>query len=908
MRLKQIAPGPQQPGIRPAVTGKRIIGAMLACLLFGSATTQAAFEEELNLYRQGKYGEAVGRLEDSLARGQDVAGALPLLLAILIETGEYEPARDRGLRYLENQSAPEGRIEVSIQVARALIALGEYAEAEALAGPIDTPESLWLRGTLADRRGERAVADEMYSRAAGGVSEIASLGVSGQLGVVDSLIALGQYREANDLFRALTELHPANPEIKARWGRLMARKHNPGDAEALFGEALQMNPRHPGAVMGMAELAAGGWDNKAVELIEQALAVNPQLTEARLLSAGIYLEQEKYNEVAGQLDAVDRVNPNSLEAWSYRAALEYLSDNDAEADNQWIERVLAVNPGYGKVFELIGDFLVIRRQYKEAGVFYQRALDLDDRLEDARSHLGINLFRLGEEEQARRVLEAAYDRDPFNIWTVNTLRLMDSFSQFDSFETDRFRVKLHQKESKLLRPYVEEILDESLTSLTTRYKYTPPVKVIFEMYPNHEDFAVRTLGLPGLGALGASFGPVVAMDSPAARATGEFHWGSTLWHELAHVITLGITANRVPRWFTEGLSVYEEAHARPGWGDPMTLGLVQALQTHGLVPMSELNGVFVRPQYPNQVVFAYFQSGMICEFIIEQHGFGKILEMLQAYRDRKNDEEVFREVLGTGLEDFDSQFREFAREKTYGFAAAVELDMEPDLHEGMHVEMHEPEEGESGEDTPEGVEISVLPDDPSDQPSVPEDFLGKLRQAAEFREEGEFDRAMELAEEAKAQFPLYAGIGNPYELLANIYLAQDNKQAALEQLQEWFHQRGRNPETFRKLADLQAELGRKPDAIRTLEESLQVSMFSVETHETLGRWLLESEDSDKAVREFRAVLEMDPADKAQAHYRLATAHWELSDRANAREQVLTALEIAPGYRDAQKLLLQLREQ
>ena len=96
------------------------------------------------------------------------------------------------------------------------------------------------------------------------------------------------------------------------------------------------------------------------------------------------------------------------------------------------------------------------------------------------------------------------------------------------------------------------------------------------MYPNHPDFEVRTMGLPGLGALGVTFGKYVAMDSPSGRPPGQFHWASTLWHEFSHVYVLSMTNHRVPRWFTEGLAVYEETAAsrrigaivwirRPSW-------------------------------------------------------------------------------------------------------------------------------------------------------------------------------------------------------------------------------------------------------------------------------------------------------------------------------------------------------
>ena len=98
------------------------------------------------------------------------------------------------------------------------------------------------------------------------------------------------------------------------------------------------------------------------------------------------------------------------------------------------------------------------------------------------------------------------------------------------------------------------------------------------MFPKHDDFAVRTLGLPGMiGALGACFGRVVTLDSPKARPPGQFSWAETLWHEMAHVITLQMSNNRLPRWLSEGISVYEERRARPDWGREIRLSFAQAL-------------------------------------------------------------------------------------------------------------------------------------------------------------------------------------------------------------------------------------------------------------------------------------------------------------------------------------------
>ncbi|HLA40754.1 MAG TPA: hypothetical protein VJ417_12200, partial [Candidatus Glassbacteria bacterium] len=84
-----------------------------------------------------------------------------------------------------------------------------------------------------------------------------------------------------------------------------------------------------------------------------------------------------------------------------------------------------------------------------------------------------------------------------------------------------------------------------------------------------------------------------------------------------------------------------------------------------------------------------------------------------------------------------------------------------------------------------------------------------------------------------------------------------------------------------------------------------VNPFDPKVHELLGDWYQETSAPRKAVREFAVLLGLDPPDRAGAHYRLAEAYRAVADMTNARRQVLAALEIAPGYRPAQKLLLEL---
>ena len=52
---------------------------------------------------------------------------------------------------------------------------------------------------------------------------------------------------------------------------------------------------------------------------------------------------------------------------------------------------------------------------------------------------------------------------------------------------------------------------------------------------------------------------------------------------------------------------------------------------------------------------------------------------------------------------------------------------------------------------------------------------------------------------------------------------------------------------------------------------------------------------------------MNPLDKAGAQFNLAQAYLAAGQRDKAEESVLASLEAAPGYRPAQKLLLEIEK-
>src|SRR5262249_50505840 len=264
-----------------------------------------------------------------------------------------------------------------------------------------------------------------------------------------------------------------------------------------------------------------------------------------------------------------------------------------------------------------------------------------------RSQLGVNLMRFGKNDEARKLLEECYNNNDTSYVTYNSLLLLDSYKNYETFETPTTVLKLYHKEAALLKPYFQEQLDKALATYERKYKHKIEGKVQIEVYPYHEDFAVRTMGLPGLGALGVTFGQVVAMDAPDSdqRPPGSWHWASTMWHELSHVYVLSMTNHRVPRWFTEGLAVYEETADHPGWGDRLDHGAIEAIKQRKLLPIADLDRGFIHPSYPGQVIISYFQGGQVLTFIVEKWGYDKVLDMIKAFGERKDTPEVIEQEL-----------------------------------------------------------------------------------------------------------------------------------------------------------------------------------------------------------------------------------------------------------------------
>ena len=884
---------------------------LLACVSAQQATIESA-EEEL---KAGKYSAAIASFNSLLQTAPKDERAQAGLLKAYLETGKYTEAEIEAKKFLTRGESSAARLtlaEVMATTGRYAAAITEFEkvsqtaqkaiekaekeekerkpDAEEKPEPIPSPKA---QKTTADLRraellhltGKEEAAKEIFEALVKYYEDNDVDSAEELTSIARALIYLEKYQDAKDIYLEAISADDTYIEAHLGGGELFTSKYNYEEAASFFEDAAKINANSARLHLAVAANKRIGGGDEMNKALAEANKINPNYVEAKIFAASLDLEAERHPAATAQIDSALKINPNSLEAHSLRAAMFWLQHKTVELDTE-IKTTLAINPKYGSLYETLAHFATQTRRYRESVAFLREAIKLSPNLYSAHLALGMGLLRMGDFEEGRAEVELAFKGDPFNVWAKNTLDLLDTMNEYKVTKTGDFVIKIAEKENDVLSGYAADLLTEAQAKLSAKYKFTPRGPISIEIFPNHDDFAVRALGLPGLGALGVCFGQVVAQDSPSARPAGEFNWGSTLWHEYAHVVTLQITDHLIPRWFSEGLSVYEEHKARPGWGDDWNVGNIKAFADGRWFKISEIDNGFLRPKRPDDIQLAYFQASQICHFIEEKYGFDAILEMLRGYKEKKKTPEILLSVLKLTEADFDRDFNAYVSGKIDRFVKA----MKP---------------GWENKDLAKLTKEEAL----KQAEASPDDFILNLRAGLELAAENKDEQAVKFLKRSIELFPLQ-GNGGAHEALAAIYKKQGNKAAEAETLESLIKVDENDYESLKRLAQLKLEAGDKVRGLELLKMSFYVNPVETSAHTMTGDLLLELGTGavEKAVREFQIALAANPPNLAEAQYNLARAYFTAGKKPEARRYVLRSLENAPSFEKAQELLLKIRGQ
>jgi tetratricopeptide (TPR) repeat protein len=695
------------------------------------------------------------------------------------------------------------------------------------------------------------------------------LATSNGLEQADAAAALGDISQANRLYRNISS-DSSDPVIKTHWAKLYLQTHQTSDAEALYREALLYDPEYLPARIGLAAAQSQGFEGQARRDLFNITTEHPDNVHALVLLARIELELQNLPVARGLLNrALAEIESKSippLEIYALHAGANLLEGKSLKT---WIDLALHYNPHYGNVYAIPARYYIITYRYREAVDLYQRAVAIDPDLATAHRDLGINQLRINNMFAARYHLQKAYDKDPFDVQIVNTLRLLDGIdnmriSSIDVPKADdpntiigRVLIRLDREDADALEPYVIDLSIKAVQLFSERYNFTLQSPMVVELYHDHDDFGVRTVSTPGIGLLGVTFGYLTAMDSPKARAAGDFHWGSTLWHEMAHVFTLEATNHLLPRWFSEGLSVYEEWNTGPLPNRELSMDVLGAIRAAQLLPIEQLDEGFVRPSYNGQVQVSYMQAGLICDFISSRWGHQALVSMLKSFAAKVDTATALKTAIDMDASGFDQLFLEHL-DKKYD----VVLNSLEDLRAAE-----------------QQLERAILLDDWISTEALSRDLIRR--------------------------YPDRVGAGNSYLTLADSYRKQGKEKDALETLLAWHQRGGHDPEVLSELVIALREAQRFDDAVPVMESINWVMPYRLDVHRWLGNHYLSINEAELAEREFNALLGLQQDSSAVAHLGKARAAMLNSDVKTARKQVLYSLESAPFYRPAQQLLLRL---
>ncbi len=814
-----------------------------------SADQSAASAQGQDFPKSARRAIAHGRLSEaeSLAKArpaQDSAAAA-ILAELAIRRGKYQDAQ----ALLEAAASREPEGEAALALGLLHIRLGRVQEGTRLL-------------TVVQRQASTRSDPEALFRAARAAG------------------ALSNAREANGIYRALAASD--DPAVHTGWGLLFLEKYQRGEALRSFKDALKLDAEWAPAHAGLARVLVDENPPAAAVAANKAIEIDGELLDAHLLLAEQELDNSRPDAARERIDKVLAINPSHLEARAWLAAMAYVRGDQAEFEAE-VKRVLAINPAYGDVYRIAGDLAARNYRFQDAVALTRKAVALDDRNSKAHGNLGMHLMRTGEEPEARRSLDKAFSIDAYDVVTYNLLSLLDTLDKFVVEKSGDLIVKFHPDEAPIMREYALPLAHEALKTLSSRYQFTPQGPILIEIFPTHDDFAVRNLGLPGMiGALGACFGRVVTMDSPKARPPGSFSWQATLWHELAHVITLQMSKQRIPRWLTEGISVFEEARARPEWGRDMEVPFARALDRGEVLKLKDLNAGFTRPE---TIALAYYEASLLVDHIVATHGEPALQTLVRSYGEGIEGDAAITKALGVSIDQLQTTFDGALQKRYSPLLAALKDDAKPVAGGG------------GAPDLGALKAVAVV---------QPGNYAAQLAYGRALAANG--DRAaFEPLERAAALVPMATGENSPHAVMAHLAEQVGDVPRAIREYQALLAHDHAAIEPARRLAAVADKAGDEKASALAYDRIVALDPFDAQAHTGAGRIAMKRGEAAIATREFRVALITGPSDKASAHCDLGESYLLAGKVADAKREALAALEIAPTFERAQDLLLKVVE-
>ncbi len=642
----------------------------------------------------------------------------------------------------------------------------------------------------------------------------------------------------------------------------------------------QTDPRIP-------YLTARAWQSsdseKATAALNRALELNPRHIPSLLYRADSAIDSERYDVADQILDQVQTVNPSHAESIALQAVLAHLRGEyqqeqaiRSKALETWAENPL--------VDHTIGKKLSEKYRFAEGAKYQRRALQLDPDYTPAKFQLAQDLLRLGNDAEGWKIAQQVADQDQYNVVAHNLMTLYDRLQEFSILEAEGISVRMDAHEAEVYGREVLDLLSQAKQVLCAKYDVQPNAPIVVEIFPQQKDFAIRTFGLPGgAGFLGVCFGRVITANSPASQGERPSNWHSVLWHEFCHVVTLEKTKNRMPRWLSEGISVYEERQRDASWGESMTPQYREMLLADDLIPVSQLSSAFLNPPSPIHLQFAYFHASLVVEYLIDQHGIDALKTILDDLGNGLTINAALERSVGS-LQRLDVEFAEYAKKIASEFGPDADWSRD---------EMPDPP-------TVEDLEKWIT--------ERPNSYWGLRMMAQIYQAGGKVEDAKPLLEKLRSLGTATGDRGGVLEMLATVYRELGETEQERQTLEEVITVSSNALPSLSRLVELAQAQQQWEQVLDYAQKTMAIQPLLPAVHLSIADAAEKLDRPQQVADALRALRAMDPVDPAAVDYRLSNALLKLQQYDQAKHYVLRALDEAPRYRDAHRLLLQIVSQ
>lgn len=867
----------------------------VAFVCVASSSLAASYMEANTLFQTGEYRQAIDAFKS--LEGDEAERGFVGASRSLAMTGEYQQAIElceEGLDDFPNSTA------ILTQQAEVHFKKGESDRALEILEKVVNSQSASIRalvmyGEYLGYRGKQSEGALYLEAALAEHSTIVTPNSEENALAARAEWKLGNFQSANNLFRESSRQDAQYAEGQVWWGDLFAEKFNEAEAVQSYQLVLNYNPLHVDAIVGFAR------QSRNKKALERALFTNPKATNVFAAYAELALKQNKWDEASSYLNAAFPNNPESLDILIPLAGIAALKEQEVEYE-RLLEQASVVRTNHAELYTRIAEYFSNDYRFDEAVEFARKAIAEQDDYWRAYTALGMNLIRLGEEEEGREVLEIAFDRDPYNVTNNNMLKVFDTLDTFVTMESENFKVRMDKMDSIVLWPYMEPLLEDAWDTLSEKYQFTPEGPILIEVFKKQEDFAVRSVGLPDIGPLvGICFGKVITLISPDTLTA---NWQEIAWHEFAHIITLQMTKNRIPRWLSEGISVFEEHQSRPEWGMRQDIDVVRALDNGKLYPIESMDDAFMNAQDNADLNLAYLQSNLVVEFIYETHKFPKLRELVQEFRTLDSAADIIERVFDQSVSDFNDGFSKWLNNRVAETNIYVHNEDTADDGEAHHHGVRNNSSAVLAElYNNESVKEHML----ERIKNQPRDFQAYLQLGIVLFKEENYTEAEQYLKTAKEILPHYTSYPSPPVVLSQIYKEQNKIDQYLKELEYIVKHHQHDFDSPFLLAQEAIKNNQYDRATYYLERAAAVDPYRLELHKEYATLADATKDHDLSVREYEIVAELDQTDPVNSFTDLAGAYLRAGKTEEAKLKSLRALEIAPTYGPAQDVLLSVVE-